>query len=421
MSPNITTCTTASSYPPPNPEGIIIRESAIHGSGAFFTRPLKKGRLGRYAPDVEPITTEEADQLPHEHQDYLVKIKLDDQEVFLNGDESKDFSVFINHSWGAANVEIDEAGYLHIVKNIRVASIEKPVELLLNYGHLYWWDKLLNLNNGSTLTDGQKVWLETVIPDNKSHLTSEEKLTYNNWHHKRETPTGLFPTRSLINPAVTVDFNNNQHTLPTLPPSVMQEQRVHSNPSTAHSRHSYPTFKRVTINVTSFGPLHDPTKGRFSKVLKMLGKLLQNHDIVYIQETHLTSLHQIDVLKTYFAGCYLFGSVSDDTPAQAGVLIIVKNSVTKLYHIDNVYSSTTQLGKGRVVSVKFTPKDDYKHNLFSFRETCIYLKSGSGKGEGKISSKEERKLVVQELCTLPRDTQCSTGSQCLPDEQGTFL
>ena len=142
-SPNRTTSTIAHSYPSPNPEGIIISESAIHGSGAFFTRPLKKGRLGRYAPDVEPITTDEADQLPHEHQDYLVKIKLDGQEVFLNGDESKDFSVFINHSWGAANVEIDEAGYLHVIKNIRFASIEKPVELLLNYGHLYWWDKLL--------------------------------------------------------------------------------------------------------------------------------------------------------------------------------------------------------------------------------------------------------------------------------------
>ena len=345
--------------------------------------------------------------LPHDRQDYLVKVTIDNQEVFLNGEESKDYSVFINHSWGAANVEIDEAGYLHITKDIPEASADAPVELLLNYGHMYWWDKLVNTNNINTLTIKQKAWLETVVPDNLQLLSRKDTLTYNNWHQRKETPPDLLSTLSLINPSFSVDINNIQHNLPTFPPSAKEERKEHSNTSASDKRHCYPTFRRVTINITSFGPLHDPTKGRLSKVLKMLTKLLQNHDIVYIQETHLTSLQQIDILKTYFAGCHLFGSVSDLSPAQAGVLIIVKNSVTKHYDINSIYSSATSHGKGRVVSIKFTPKNDYKNNLFSFRETCIYLKSGSGKGEGEVSSQDERKLVVQEICALPKDTHIS--------------
>ena len=391
-------------------DGIVISASAIHGKGAYITRPFQKGKLGRYAPDVQPISASEADMLPHEHQDYLVKVNIDNQEVFLNGEDSKDYSVFINHSWGAANVEIDDAGFLHLTKDIPVASVESPVELLLNYGHPYWWDKLLNTDNIGNLSVEQKLWLETVVPDNKLLLTGEELLTYNSWHQRRKTPTGLTPSKTLVSPTVSVCFNNNQHNLPTLTPKVNGRGKEQDNLSDSSGLHCYPTFKRVTINITSFGPLHDPTKGRLSKVLKMLERLLQHHDIIYVQETHLTTLHQIDILKTYFAGCHIFGSVSDISPAQAGVLIIIKNSVSKHYNIDSHYSSTSQYGKGRVVSVKFTPKSDYKHHLFSFRETCIYLKSGSGKGEGEVSPQEERKLVVQELCTLPRDTHiCFLG------------
>ena len=141
--------------------------------------------------------------------------------------------------------------------------------------------------------------------------------------------------------------------------------------------------------------------------MKLISKLLQNHDIVYVQETHLTSLDQIDILKTYFEGCHIFGSVSDVSPAQAGVIIIVKHSVTKAYDIDSVYSSNTTFGKGRVVSIKFKPKEEHLLTLFSFRETCIYLKSGTGKGDGDVTALEERKQVVQELCALPRDTHLS--------------
>jgi exonuclease III len=356
---------------------------------------------------VEPITVEEADQLPHELQDYLVKVKIGNREVFLNGEDSKDYSVFINHSWGSANVEIDEEGFLHTTHNIHDASVDSPVELLLNYGYHYWLDKLLNLGEQGNLTSKQKAWLEIVIPDNILLLTSEERAAYEDWHLRKMTPPGLFVSRSLTNPTFSVDLNSNQQSLPTFSTCSEEEGMNNNSTSATRNRHCYPTFRRVTINITSFGPLHDPTKGRFSKVLKLLTKLLQNHDIVYIQETHLTTQQQIDILKTYFAGCHLIGSVSDATPAQAGVLIIIKNSVTKHYDINNTYSSGTLHGKGRVVSVKFTPKAEYKNNLFSFRETCIYLKSGSGKGEGEVSSQEERRLVVQELCSLPNDTHIS--------------
>ena len=389
--------------PPIVPLGIVIHESATHGLGAFVTRPFKKGKLGRYAPDVEPISAAEADGLEHDRQDYLIKILQDGQEVYLNGEESKDFSVYINHSWGAANIEIDEKGFLYITRNIPTATMEEPVELLLNYGHMYWWDKLLGTSSQGPLTGEQKRWLETVVPDNKFQLTQEEELIYTNWHLRKEVPSSLYPNSRVLPPTITIEYSNTQHLLPTLDTRLLRKQY----PGAEIKRHCYPTFRRVTINITSFGPLHDPTKGRLSRVLKLINKLLQSHDIVYVQETHLTSLSQIDILKTYFEGCHIFGSVSDVTPAQAGVIIIVKQSVTKSYEIEDVYSSNTPYGKGRVVSIKFTPKQEHLLTLFSFRETCIYLKSGTGKGDGEISALEERKKVVQELCTLPRDTHIS--------------
>ena len=388
---------------PVAPPGIIIRESATHGLGAFVSRPFKKGRMGRYAPDVNPITTAEADSLAHDRQDYLIKVLHNNQEVYLNGEDSKDYSVFINHSWNAANVEIDEEGYLYITRNIPDATVEEPVELLMNYGHPYWWDKLLQPLGLGPLNRVQKRWLETVIPDDRLLLSQEEELIFTDWHQRKATPPGLDPTRRNHSPTITINYNTTQHALPTL---TTLAQRQPSSESGA-KRQCYPTFRRVTINITSFGPLHDPTKGRLSKVLKLIAKLLQNHDIIYIQETHLTSLDQVDILKTYFDGCHIFGSVSDVSPAQAGVIIIVKHSVTKAYDIDSVYSSNTTFGKGRVVSIKFKPKEEHLLTLFSFRETCIYLKSGTGKGDGDVTALEERKQVVQELCALPRDTHLS--------------
>ena len=142
-------------------------------------------------------------------------------------------------------------------------------------------------------------------------------------------------------------------------------------------------------------------------MLKTIHLMLRNHDIVYLQETRLTSQDQINSLKTYFEGCHLFGSVSGASPAQAGALIIIKNTVTRHYDIVDAYSSVTPTGQGRIVSVKLVPKDEHCTSLFSFRETCIYLKSGSGKGNASASPQEERKAVVDELCTIPNDTHIS--------------
>jgi exonuclease III len=273
----------------------------------------------------------------------------------------------------------------------------------MNYGYMYWWDKLLHSQNNGPPTEDQKKWLEVAVPDDRLLLTGEEKQTYDSWQQHKGLPPGFLSARRRTTPTITIEINKTQHSLPTLTSQTMHEP----SPLSDTKRHGYPTFRRVTINITSFGPLHDPSKGRLSKVLKLVSKLLRDHDIVYVQETHLTNLHQIETLKTYFTGCHIYGSVSDVTPAQAGVIIIVKNSVTKIYDVSSVYSSDTTYGKGRVVSVKFVPKEEHLLNLFSFRETCIYLKSGSGKGDGEVSSQEERKLVVQELCKLPMDTHIS--------------
>lgn len=168
----------------------------------------------------------------------------------------------------------------------------------------------------------QKKWLEIVIPDDRLQLSSEEDLIFTNWHQRKETPPNLYPTCRNHPPTITIEYNNTQHS----PPALTSRAQLEPYPESDVKRHCYPTFRRVTINITSFGPLHDPAKGRLSRVLKMINKLLQNHDIVYVQETHLTSLSQIDILKTYFEGCHIFGSVTGVTPSQAGVVIIVKQS-----------------------------------------------------------------------------------------------
>jgi hypothetical protein len=54
--------------------GIRIEFSKIHGFGAFATRPIPRGNIGRYAADTLPITLEEANLLPHHKQDYLIEI-----------------------------------------------------------------------------------------------------------------------------------------------------------------------------------------------------------------------------------------------------------------------------------------------------------------------------------------------------------
>jgi hypothetical protein len=86
-------------------------------------------------------------------------------------------------------------------------------------------------------------------------------------------------------------------------------------------------------------------------------------------------------------------------PAQAGVFIIVKNSVTERFDIQDVYSSSTEHGQGRVVSFKLTPKPFYRDSLSATRETCFYLQSGSG----KLNSKS-RKAQIAEMSSLSQDT-----------------
>ena len=392
-------------HPIGNPYSIIIKDSHTHGKGAYATKPLMKGWLSRYAPDVEYLSKEEADKLPHYKQDYLLLVRRKDgPHAYLNGEESSDFSVFMNHSWKKDNVELDEEGEIFIKKDITRATEARPVELLLNYGYHYWWDKILRQSLNGEMTTGKKRWLEIIVPDDLHSLSYKDKKIYKDWHEHRKAPHYI--------QKVPLQKNNNPIT--TLPSSISDQNTSTPAlsggswaPQMMDNKQCFPTYKRVTLNITSFGPLHDPTKGRLSRVLKVVNTLLRSHDIVYLQETRLSSLDQINILRTYFDGCHLIGSVSSSTPAQAGVLIIIKNSVTQHYDIKSTYCSSTPLGMGRVVSVAFTPKTELANNLFSFRETCLYLKSGTGKGDSMISPQDERQAVVQELCGLPRDTHLS--------------
>jgi hypothetical protein len=157
-------------------------------------------------------------------------------------------------------------------------------------------------------------------------------------------------------------------------------------------------LKRVSINISGLGG-SDVTMRRPSKVINLLKHLLLSHDLVYVQESHLVSKAQLDKLGTYFEGSTLRGSFSEMTPAQAGVFIIVKNSVTERFDIQDEYSSSTEHGQGRVVSFKLTPKPTYCDILSATRETCFYLQSGSGKLNTKA-----RKAQISEMSSLCQDT-----------------
>jgi exonuclease III len=367
-----------------------------------------KGWLSRYAPDIDYLSTEEAEKLPHNKQDYLLLVnRKEGPPAYLNGEKSDDFSVFMNHSWRKDNVELDEEGDIFIKKDITKATEARPVELLLNYGYHYWWDKILRQSLNGEMTTGKKRWLEVIVPDDFHSLSYKDKKTYADWHEHRKAPYYIqkVPLQKISLPDTPTPTSCADH-VSNMPEAAWGGSRRLQS-MIVENKQCFPTFKRVTLNITSFGPLHDPTKGRLSRVLKTVNSLLRSHDLVYLQETRLTSQDQINILRTYFEGCILIGSVSVASPAQAGVLIIIKNTVMQHYDIKSTYCSTTPLGMGRVVSVAFTPKTEHANHLFSFRETCLYLKSGTGRGDSLVSPQDERQTVVQELCGLPRDTHLS--------------
>ena len=178
---------------------------------------------------------------------------------------------------------------------------------------------------------------------------------------------------------------------PTMETPTWKAQR---NPT----KFTIPNFRRVSTNVSGLGSTTG-NKQRREKTIFYLQKLLENHDIIYIQEAHITSEGELNDLAQEFPGCKLFGSHTDEAPAQKGVIIILKNTVTSLYEITQTYSSKTEVGRGRIISISLTPVGDLKTNLLTFRDTCVYFKSGGG-----ALVNEERKKMVKELETIPLDT-----------------
>ena len=99
-------------------------------------------------------------------------------------------------------------------------------------------------------------------------------------------------------------------------------------------------------------------------------------DIACIQEA---KAHNLECLRHALTGCKMWSSLTGaDKTAEAGVIIIVRQSVLHLYDINeaDTYSSSTTKGRGRIVSIKLTPKAKSTEVFSSCRVTNLYLQAG---------------------------------------------
>ena len=199
-------------------------------------------------------------------------------------------------------------------------------------------------------------------------------------------------------------MGNKNHSTPpssvtrTLPPTKNNPSGSSTRAAQVATKFTIPNFRRVSTNVSGIGSTTG-NKQRRERTILYIQKLLQNHDIMYIQEAHITSEGELNELAHEFPGCKLYGCLSDETPAQKGVIIILKNTVTTLYEVTQAYTSKSNTGKGRILSIALAPVGDNKANLLTFRDTCVYFKSGGG-----TLVNQERKLMIEELGTIPMDT-----------------
>ena len=168
---------------------IYMEDSKIHGKGAFVITPLYAGQcIGSYAFDMIPITTKQLAKIPDNRQDYILPIVGEHgEQLFINGEESIDFSPRINHSFESANVRFDSAAQVHCMVDISDASLENPVELKANYGDAYWCHKLLLRDFGALSLEQRhevSAWLRIVLVDNPCTLSQRQLLCHSAWHEE---------------------------------------------------------------------------------------------------------------------------------------------------------------------------------------------------------------------------------------------
>ena len=134
----------------------------------------------------------------------------------------------------------------------------------------------------------------------------------------------------------------------------------------------FPNLRLVTANIDGLGT--DSERKR--KVIKYLEYLMTRYDVACIQEVRA---HNLEGLRHVLTGCKMWHSLTDTgKTAEAGVMIIVRQSVLQHYDIDDAdcYSSSTVKGRGRIVSIKLKPRTNSTEVHSTCRITNLYLQSG---------------------------------------------
>jgi hypothetical protein len=172
-------------------QDIFCGVSSTHCIGAFTKVPLYAGQcIGLYGGYMNKLTIKEVELLPVNRQDYLLPvIGHDDETLFINGENSVHFAPRINHRFGDhANIRFDSGAQVHCMVDISNATAENPVELFVDYGYAYWFDKLMKQDYTLVTIEKQleiQKWLRVVVPNNKNLLTNHELVIYNAWHNSK--------------------------------------------------------------------------------------------------------------------------------------------------------------------------------------------------------------------------------------------
>ena len=158
----------------------------------------------------------------------------------------------------------------------------------------------------------------------------------------------------------------------------------------------FPNLRLVTANIDGLGTDSDRRK----KVIKYLEYLMTRFDVACIQEA---KSHNLESLRHALTGCKMWSSLTGtDKTAEAGVIIIVRQSVLQLYDISDAdcYSSNTVTGRGRIVSIKLKPKNNSTEVRSTCRITNLYLQSG----ETSRNVQDKIEQLDEVLAQVPKDT-----------------
>jgi len=167
-----------------NSNSLKIKKSNIQGLGVFAIEDIQAGIIiGAYAPDT-PLLYHEPLNIEYTLQFELQFGKFN-KKVFVNAENSKHFSKWINHAWNPHNnIIFTPNGLLRTIKNI-----PKNCELLADYGLGYWIFKDFQITNHQLLplyTQYKlKLFMSIIRTHDYSLLSIYEKKLYNRyWNSK---------------------------------------------------------------------------------------------------------------------------------------------------------------------------------------------------------------------------------------------